>query len=178
MGCHHGSRSCPTLPSASNLPVAVTIVIAVICQNVSLNVNQVFGLDDTNTWRKRHGLHAVACFGRNFECHVIYRPQRWKSSCEISSHVNSRPAVATDNNNARYLTLQKPLERRVVSNHQELGCFFNSLLTHRGRDKMDAILQTIFSNAFSWMKMFEFRLKFHWSLFLRAQLIIFQHWFR
>ena len=118
MGCHHGSRSCPTLPSASNLPVAVTIVIAVICQNVSLNVNQVFGLDDTNTWRKRHRLHAVACFGRNFECHVIYRPQRWKSSCEISSHVNSRPAVATDNNYVRYLTLQKPLERRVVSNHQ------------------------------------------------------------
>ena len=28
------------------------------------------------------------------------------------------------------------------------------------------------------MKMFEFRLKFHWSLFSRIQLIIFQHWFR
>ena len=26
--------------------------------------------------------------------------------------------------------------------------------------------------------MFEFRLKFHWSLFLRFQLTIFQHWFR
>ena len=26
--------------------------------------------------------------------------------------------------------------------------------------------------------MFEFRLKFHWSLFLRVQLTIFQHWFR
>ena len=43
---------------------------------------------------------------------------------------------------------------------------------------MDAILQTTFSNAFSWMKMFEFRLKFHWSLFLRFQSTIFQHWFR
>ena len=30
-------------------------------------------------------------------------------------------------------------------------------------------------NAFSWMKSFLFRLKFHWSLF---QLTIFQHWFR
>ena len=30
---------------------------------------------------------------------------------------------------------------------------------------MDAISQTTFSSAFSWMKMFEFRLKFHWSLF-------------
>ena len=43
---------------------------------------------------------------------------------------------------------------------------------------MDAISQTIFSSAFSWMKMFEFRLKFHWSLFLKVQLTIFQHWFR
>ena len=51
-------------------------------------------------------------------------------------------------------------------------------LTHWGRDKMDAILQTTFSSAFSWMKMFEFRLKFHWSLFLRLQLTIFHHWFR
>ena len=51
-------------------------------------------------------------------------------------------------------------------------------LTHWGRDKMDAISQTIFSSAFSGMEMFEFRLKFHWSLFLRVQLTIFQHWFR
>ena len=51
-------------------------------------------------------------------------------------------------------------------------------LTHWGRDKMDAISQTTSSIAFSWMKMFEFRLKFQWSLFLRAQLTIFQHWFR
>ena len=51
-------------------------------------------------------------------------------------------------------------------------------LTHWGWDKMDAISQTTFSSAFSWMKMFEFRLKFHWRLFLRIQLTIFQHWFR
>ena len=43
---------------------------------------------------------------------------------------------------------------------------------------MDAISQTTFSSAFSWMKMFEYRLKFHWSLFLRVQLTISQHWFR
>ena len=45
-------------------------------------------------------------------------------------------------------------------------------LTHWGRDKMDAISQTTFLYAFSWMKMFEYRLKFHWSLFLRVQLTI------
>ena len=31
---------------------------------------------------------------------------------------------------------------------------------------MAAIFHMTFSNAFSWMKMLEFRLKFHWSLFL------------
>ena len=44
---------------------------------------------------------------------------------------------------------------------------FISVLTHWGQDKMDAIWQTTFSSAFSWMKMFEFELKFHWGLFLR-----------
>ena len=33
-------------------------------------------------------------------------------------------------------------------------------------------------SAFFRKKMFEFRLKFHWSLFLRVQISIFQHWFR
>ena len=43
---------------------------------------------------------------------------------------------------------------------------------------MDAISQTTFWATFSWMKIFEFRLKFHWSLLLRVQLAIFQHWLR
>ena len=30
----------------------------------------------------------------------------------------------------------------------------------------------------SWMKMYEFRLTFHWIFFLRVHLTIFQHWFR
>ena len=47
-------------------------------------------------------------------------------------------------------------------------------LTRWGRDKMDAILQMTFSTAFLWMKMFEFRLQFHWNLYQRVQLIILQ----
>ena len=42
---------------------------------------------------------------------------------------------------------------------------------------MDTIWQTTFSSAFSWIKMFEFLLKCHWSLFLRVELTIFQNWF-
>ena len=48
-------------------------------------------------------------------------------------------------------------------------------LTHWGRNKMAAVSQTTLSNAFSWMKMLWLRLKFHWSLFLRFELTIFQH---
>ena len=51
-------------------------------------------------------------------------------------------------------------------------------LTHPPLDKMAAISQTIFSDAFSWIKSFVFWLKFHWSLFLRVQLKVTQHWFR
>ena len=47
-----------------------------------------------------------------------------------------------------------------------------------GRHFPDDIFQTTFSNGFSWMKMCEFRLTFHWSLFLGFQLTIFQHCFR
>ena len=53
-----------------------------------------------------------------------------------------------------------------------------SCLTHWGRGKMTAIFQRTSSNAFSWMKVYEFRSRFHWSWFLRVQLTIFQHWFR
>ena len=53
-----------------------------------------------------------------------------------------------------------------------------SHLTHWGRNKIDAILQTTFWNAFFLMKMFEFRIRFHWSLFLRVQSTVIQYWFR
>ena len=45
-------------------------------------------------------------------------------------------------------------------------------------DKMAAISQTIFSDAFSWLKGFVLWSKFHWSLFPNVQLTINQHWFR
>ena len=55
---------------------------------------------------------------------------------------------------------------------------YNRLLTHLPLDKMAANSQTIYSDAFSWMKIIIFWEKFHWSLFLRVQLTIIQHWFR
>ena len=47
--------------------------------------------------------------------------------------------------------------------YHHLASLGHSELTHWGRDKMAAIFQTTFSNAFYWMKLFKFRLRFHWS---------------
>ena len=41
-------------------------------------------------------------------------------------------------------------------------------LTHWGREKMTAISQTTFSNAFPWIQTFEFYIKFHWNMFFRV----------
>ena len=71
---------------------------------------------------------------------------------------------------------QSPVMCKMFSCHDIT--MSNMQLIHWGSDKMAAIFQTAFSNACSWMKIYELRLKFHWSLFLRVQLTIFQHWFR
>ena len=49
----------------------------------------------------------------------------------------------------------------------------NITLTDWGR-----ISQKTFSKAFSWMKIYEFCLRFHWNLFPRFSSTIFQQWFR
>ena len=56
--------------------------------------------------------------------------------------------------------------------HMLVCCWFLRILTHWGRDQMAAIFQTTFSNAFSWIKLYEFGVKFRWSLFLKVQLTI------
>ena len=65
--------------------------------------------------------------------------------------------------------------KRTTAKH---NIIWDQILTHWGRNKMDAISQTTLSNAFSWMKMLEFRLRFQLSLFLRVQSTIIHHWFR
>ena len=56
--------------------------------------------------------------------------------------------------------------------------WFSPSLPHLPLDKMAAILQTTFSNAFSWMKNFVFRFEFPWSSSLMVQLAMSQHWFK
>ena len=55
----------------------------------------------------------------------------------------------------------------TISSHCQGSCFKTQHISPL--DTMAAISQTIFSDAFSWMKSFVVWLKFHWSLFLRVQ---------
>ena len=54
----------------------------------------------------------------------------------------------------------------------------DGFLTHRGWDKIDAIFAGNIYKYIFFNEMYQFRLKFHWDLFLRVRLTIFQHWFR
>ena len=65
-----------------------------------------------------------------------------------------------------------------MSTYVYSGFNASNTLTHLLLNKMAVISQMTFSNAFSWMKSLVLWFKFHWSLFLRVQLTISQHWFR
>ena len=57
-------------------------------------------------------------------------------------------------------------------------CGNRGLNTLRPRQDGRHFSDDVLSNAFSWMKMYEFRLRFDWILFLGFQLTIFQQWLR
>ena len=57
------------------------------------------------------------------------------------------------------------------SEYKQPRCFNRTILRHWRRDKIAAIFNTTFINGFSWMKMYKFRIRFHWSLFLWAKLV-------
>ena len=86
--------------------------------------------------------------------------------------------LPNNNNKIRNAWIQRIIPEKYCMHSCDKMWLFFLLLTHWGRDKMAAVSQTTLSNAFSWTKMLEFRLRFHWSLFLRVQLTIIQHWFR
>ena len=86
------------------------------------------------------------------------------------------PELMTSGDKLPYYTSDKKDRTHCQMEGQHGGDY--TQLTHWGRDKMAAIFQTTFSNVFSSTKMYEFRLRFHWSLFPKVQLTIAHHWFR
>ena len=100
---------------------------------------------------------------------------------EANNNENIKASLVKGNHWYRGLLCQKTrtvVQRKVLLVHKEWFQVCRTCVTHWGRDKMNAILQTTFSSALCRTKMFEFRLNFHCSLFLRVQLTIFQHWCR
>ena len=99
-------------------------------------------------------------------------------SCHVqkfcSNHYIGIETTVKVNFHRIWIAMGKPLVKRGpghLSDHLTLAAITGITLSwctilHWGRDKMADISQTTFSNVFSSMKMFEFRLKFHWSLFL------------
>ena len=61
--------------------------------------------------------------------------------------------------------------------HETIWSHQGNTLTHCGPDKMAAIFHATFSNIFSWIKLYKFRIWFHWSLFLRVKFTKFKHRF-
>ena len=89
------------------------------------------------------------------------------------SHVLRYYRIATTQ--GQWNRTQEYLQRGYVSRQRLMAQTKTSIpkpchLTHWGRDKMAAVSRTTLSNAFSWMKLYEFRLRFHWNLFLGFQL--------
>ena len=111
------------------------------------------------------------CFARDY---FVNAPSQWETAlqCNINfgwAHSQNDPCVL------RVVALNVCCIKGWVK--QLHWCWPLWSLTHWGRDNMAAISQTIFSSAFSWIKMYKFRLSFHWSLFPRVQSTIFQHGF-
>ena len=74
--------------------------------------------------------------------------------------------------------LPEPMCRLNSFSYGWNGCYVCDSVKSSCPGQMSPISQTTFSNELSWMKSFVFRFKFHWSLFIRVQLTISQHWFR
>ena len=106
-------------------------------------------------------------------------PLRFQGYNEIGTRQNCKEKIIQDlwtvsQINTKYIliTTNWYLWLFFLMSHQSTYCSAKQL-THWGREKMAAFSQTTLSKAFSWMEILEFRLKFHWSLFLRVQLTIF-----
>ena len=144
----------------------------------SQNVTGVIGY---GVYRNRQN---VCCFAENNFKLILFNENVWilsENSTEICSWVLIDGKWAMVQVMAWHWTGPKPLPESMMPFPVHWSIYSTpdlSGLTHWGWEKMADIFQTTFSNAFSWMKTYEFRLEFHWIWFLRVQLTILQHWLR
>ena len=125
--------------------------------------------------------------------YIEFYPILPECSCENRSHVayglnvNKHCAIRLQPkscSNYRRAHQQQSQHGGCMSSVSQNHTSYVAGKTHLALDEMAAISQRTFSNAFSRTKSFDvmqrfvFWLKFHRSLFLRAQLTKLQHWFR
>ena len=84
-----------------------------------------------------------------------------KPGCQYADKVTPGPAGGCHNDGLRTDSDDKPVDIKTPA----FGEVPQGSLTYWGRDKMAGIFWTTFSNTFPWMKVYEFRLRFHWNLF-------------
>ena len=116
---------------------------------------------------------------------TIYRadsrlaPSQWETlfqgnavSCWLGANLESALIYVVFNNCIKMgLQMSKwLLDKHPNGRNMSIYLWYLIVLTHWGWDKKATIFQTTFSNAFSWMKMYKIRLRFHRSLCPRVQL--------
>ena len=176
---------CPFLNFFFLLHYCDVIIGAAASQITSLTIVYSIDYSDADQWK--HQSSASLAFVRGIHRGPVNSPHKGPVTRKmfpmddvIMTWTNDDPffwrRLATSGH--KELTMNKGLTGSQHRFRLQLNDQGLSALTHWGRDKMAAIFQTTLSNAFSWMKMLKFRLKFNWSLFLRVQLTIVHHWFR
>ena len=115
---------------------------------------------------------------RTIYWHPTIMPLQNKGKYEYVSYLFQEDLTLTNTRNCYFVI-------KIKIKNEQAGVLWNScqslwwhVLTHWGRDKMDAISQTTVSWAFSSMEIAVFWLNFHWNMFARVQLAIIEHWFR
>ena len=95
--------------------------------------------------------------------------------CPNTNEVTLKDMVRFVSTSASWKLIMRHRQHPTTMKHNKVWAMCS---THWGWEKRATIFQTTFSNAFFSMKMFEFRLKFHWTWFLSVQLTISHHRFR
>ena len=109
--------------------------------------------NDTHRHTDAHTLYYFLLFPTSMLCltHVTYPLINHIVVCFSSFYLNS----CFRHTMLYYIPIWNKQVPRCIQYQRSVLLF--QRLTHWGRDKMDAISQTPFSRAFSWMKMFKFR---------------------
>ena len=152
-------------------------VTVVEIQCISVNISQMFIQHQTFSYRDLGVIH------QHVETELRIASVDWVSigSCPMVGVKLHHCQLYTPGPQISQIVTAFTWQQTPFSTNQNTGVRFTNhfpALTHWARDEMNNISQTTFSKVFSSIKMFEFRLKFHWNLFPMVQLTIFQHWFR